>query len=189
MADANYGRLVQVVRVLLGAVLTINGLNWWIKLITPYPSISDGIARLPPGDVVAAMIHTGFMFHVVKALELVAGLGLLANRGVPLLLLAVLPVSVNVFMVDVFIVHRLRGITMGSGALLLNAFLMLAYLQHYRPMLVLRATPDRLGSAPSQPPILALMEKLRPLLAIFATALGLVMLGWLAVLVVQHFSA
>ena len=36
-----YARLVTVVRLIFGVQMTISGLNWWVKLIDPYPSLSD----------------------------------------------------------------------------------------------------------------------------------------------------
>jgi hypothetical protein len=183
MNTSSYGRLVTAVRLLLGTVLFVNGLNWWVKLITPYPSISDGVAWMPPGDFVAAMINTGIIFHLVKGLELLAGVALLLNRCVPLALVAVLSVTINVFIVDVFLGHRLRAYIMGSGALLMNVFLMLAYFERYRALLLVHATPD--VQLPATAPLLRVA---RPILAVAAAIIGTIMVGWVAVMIVQHFA-
>jgi putative oxidoreductase len=177
-----YDRLVTAVRLLLGAEFFINGLNWWVKLITPYPSISDA-GHLPKGDFVAAMIDTGILFHVVKTAELAAGIGLLGNWFVPLALVVVFPVTVNVFIVDAFLHHRLRAFIMGSGAMLMNSFLMLAYLGHYRSMLRLRGVVDELNiNAPGSS-----LRLTRSILSVLAVMVGTVMVAWVVIMIVQHF--
>jgi hypothetical protein len=178
-----YKHLVTAARLLLGAEFFINGLNWWVKLITPYPSMSDG-ALLPKGDLLGAMIDTGILFHLVKAVELAAGIALLGNWFVPLALVVVFPVTVNVFIVDVFLHHRLRGFIMGAGAMLINSFLMLSYLSRYRTMLVRRAVVDDL-SAGVDAPVLRLA---RSLLSVLAVLFGVVMVSWIAAMIVQHFA-
>jgi hypothetical protein len=179
-----YQRLVTAVRLLLGAEFFVNGLNWWVKLITPYPSISDGVDMLPKGDFVAAMINTGIVFHLVKAVEIVAGIALLGNWFVPLALVAVFPITVNVFIADVFLHHKLRSLIMGSGAMLMNSFLMLAYLGHYRSMLVGRGLVDVLGSPDGG----RLLHHTRSVLSVLSVLFGATMVGWVIVMIVQHFS-
>jgi hypothetical protein len=190
MSEGAYTRLVTLVRWLLGLDLIVNGLNWWVKLVTPYPSISDFADKPPPPDFIGAMIATGFVFHVVKATELVAGIALLANRCVPLALVALLPISVNVFLVDWFLAHRLRANVMGTGELLMNVALMLAYLEYYRPLLQARSSAagrtTRASVAFVDHGLTRLLVSLRPWLLLAAALLGAVMLAWVAVMIVQR---
>lgn len=177
-----HARLVAVVRLMMGTEFLLNGLNWWVKLIGPYPSISDFAHRAPPPDFVGAMIQTGVMFHIVKATELLAGIALLTNRFVPLMLVAAFPVTVPVFIVDVILIHHLRGFFMGTGALLMNTFLLFSYLHCYRPMLNPRAQPD--AGRPQDIPQLPV-----PLMLAYgwvATAFGAVILTWVAVMMFQY---
>jgi putative oxidoreductase len=180
-------RITPAVRILMGLIYTINGLNWWVKLITPYPSISDFAHMAPPPDVVGALIQTHVMFHMVKGLELLTGLALLSDTLVPLMLVAVVPVTLSAFIVDVFFIARLRGVVMGAGSLLLNGYLLLAYCDHYRAMLAWRgqvAPATDPATAPGLGPVVAaLSDALRPVLGPVALAAGLVMLGWLLALV------
>ncbi|MEO0033483.1 MAG: hypothetical protein RIS94_3241, partial [Pseudomonadota bacterium] len=89
-------RLLNVVRLLLGTVYLVNGTNWFFKIITPYPSMSDYAHYLPPADVVGAMIEQGVLFHAAKAMEVLAGVLLLSNRLVPLALVVSMSVTVPV---------------------------------------------------------------------------------------------
>lgn len=200
-AERRYLALVTVVRVLMGMDFLVNGLNWWVKLIDAYPSISDYSHRSPPADLVGAMIQTGVMFHVVKATELLGGVALLANRFVPLMLVVVFPVTVPVFIVDVVLIHHVRGFIMGAGALLMNLFLILSYLGCYRPMLRSRASPDwpsadgsgvRERHEPARGPWAAraaLAYRIAmPVLGAVAAAVGCVMVGWVAAMTAEHFA-
>jgi hypothetical protein len=189
--------LVVIVRVLMGADFLVNGLNWWVKLIDAYPSISDYAHRAPPADLVGAMIQTGVMFHLVKATELLAGVALLTNRFVPLMLVVVFPVTVPVFIVDVVLIHHLRGFIMGAGAFLMNVFLMLSYLGCYRPMLRSRASADwppapgsGLGTRGGVDVGHAAVVYRIPIamLGVVAAAFGAIMVGWVATMIAEHFA-
>jgi len=186
-------RLVTFVRLLMGVIYVINGVNWWFKLITPYPSLSDFATMAPPPDVVGAMIENGVMFHMVKALELLTGIALLTNFMVPLVLVAVLPVTISVFIVDVFFIAHLRGFVMGAGSLVLNVYLLLAYLEHYRGMLAIRGRTTGVPDAPGDGGnatdlVVTLARPVMPLIAALAVVLGLVMLGWLLVMIAQYIA-
>ena len=139
-----YQKLVAAVRLLLGAAYLVGGGNWFFKVIDPYPSISDYLNAPPPDDIVGALIRTGILFHMVKLVELVAGLSLLSNRFVALALVISAPVTVVVFVVDVFVSGHTRAVFMGTGSFAMHGFLLLAYLNTYRPLLAARPVPDRL---------------------------------------------
>lgn len=191
-------RFLTAARLLMGAVYTLNGFNWWVKIITPYPSISDFLHAPPPPDVVGALINTHIMFHMVKALEMLTGLCLLANVLAPLMLVAVMPVTLSVFLVDVFFIARLRGIIMGLGSLLLNITLLMAYAGHYRAMLAVRGrmlptTPaeieERVASEPDLGSLLIrLVTPLLPALSLLAVGFGVVMMGWMIVMIGQYIA-
>jgi hypothetical protein len=193
-----YLKLVRIVQILLGADYLINGLNWWVKLIDDYPSIADFIDKPPREGLVGSMIKTGFMFHIVKAIEIAGGLAFLSNRFVPVMLVTSYSVSVNVFLVDVFMSTHLRAFIMGSGAMLMHTFLLLAYFRYYEPMLVLHAQPDthfeENKSVGRDRPVmlnrqgLALARIVMPVLGALSVMVGSIMVIWLTVMIVQHFS-
>lgn len=187
-------KLIPWVRIMLGLVYAINGLNWFFKIITPYPSMSDFVDYMPPPDIVGAMIEQGVMFHAAKAVELVAGVLLLANRWVPLALVLSMPVTVSVFMVDVFRPElRLRSTLMGTGSLVMNTALLLAYYHQMRAVMNWRArgsldparmadaTPDGVAAATG-----GLAQLLvRPLL-VAGALLGTAQVVWLGAMIAEH---
>lgn len=186
--------LITYIRILLGLVYLINGTNWFFKIITPYPSISDFVHYMPPPDIVGAMIEQGLLFHLAKAMEVVTGIALLANRFVPLALVLAMPVTVTVFIVDVFKPEfRLRAFLMGSGSLVMNITLLLAYYHHYRAMLSWRADaasdPSMSHPADGGPvadALGAIGRLLLPVLLILCAALGTIMVGWLLLMIAQY---
>ncbi|WEK46464.1 MAG: DoxX family membrane protein [Candidatus Andeanibacterium colombiense] len=190
------GFALPTIRILLGAVCFVNGFNWFFKIITPYPSMSDFVHFLPPPDIVGALIENGILFHLVKAVELVAGVALLANRFVPLGLVVSMSVTVIVFIVDVFKPEfRLRAFLMGSGTLAMTLVMLIAYLDHYRPMLAVKAKPNPDPAKPRQadggefPTVVGgLLKPIFLPLAMLSMLVGLVQVGWLGVMVGQYIA-
>jgi hypothetical protein len=151
-----YEKSVLVVRWLLGIQYLLSGLNWWYKIL-PFPSLHDPAGMPMKQAVVGAMIATGWMFYLAKVVELTAGLSLLFNRYVPLMLVASMSVAVLTFLLDAMnyqpIVGWIAGtvssraafacfldmIFFGGAVLSMQIYLMIAYLHHYKPMLVAKA--------------------------------------------------
>ena len=187
-------KLLTYVRLLLGMVYVLNGFNWFFKIITPYPSMSDFVDYLPPPDIVGALIENGILFHMAKGVELLTGIMLLANRGVPLALVLAMTVTVPVFVVDVFKPEfRLRAFLMGTGSLTMNTALLVAFYHHYRPMLAWRA---QASARPAEEPtakadglaqgVGALGQMVLPVLLVPSVLIGTVIVGWLWVMVAQY---
>lgn len=187
-------RLIFLVRILLGVVYVINGTNWFFKIITPYPSISDFINYMPPTDIVGALIEQGVLFHLAKAIELITGIALLTNRFVPLSLIVAMTVTVPVFIVDVFKpAWKLRAFLMGSGALTMNVTLLIAYYHHYRPMMAWRANAS---DDPTRAPVPesdvaadvvgSIGRHALPVLVAISAVVGTVMVIWLLVMIGQY---
>jgi hypothetical protein len=172
--------LPHAARLLFGIEFLLNGLNWWWKIL-PFPSMSDPLINQGP-PFVQAMIKTGYMFDGIKIIEVVAGSLLLVNRYVPLALVVAFPVSVGAWSVDFFLIPgSLRAQVMGWSVLLLNTYLLLAYLPYFKTMLVARAplveSPRPTSGAP--------LHWSTVVVGLVAVTFGLVACGWLFVLAKQ----
>jgi hypothetical protein len=127
---------VWFVRLIYAAWMIPAGLNHFIRL---YP---QPIANQPMIiEVLTALLDSG-LFTLVKAVELVAGLAVLFGFRLPLMLLAVLPVSFTVWYWDT----ELQGCWTGSAVygwsvLTCNLVLCLAYWESYRAMFARDAVP------------------------------------------------
>lgn len=199
-ADGWYGRSVTAVRLVLAVSYLLNGINWWVKIL-PFPNMFDNPHAPQKAEVVRAMIETGWMFGMAKSVELVTGLALLLNLWAPLMLVASLPVAVLTFLMDAMIFDAVWGwlhatvsfhvmfanvldmIFFGGVVLVMQGYLMFAYLDHYRPMLARHGAVARPWAADS-----ASSPVLQPLFgafAIVALGLGVVATVWLLGMVRQ----
>lgn len=107
--------LVLIVRILLGLVFFVFGLNKFYPFIPSGP-LPAGVA----GQFMEAMISTKYMM-IVGAFEVVGGLLLLINRYVPLALCLLAPVIVNVLIVGILMTHM----ALGSGLVVAILWLIL----------------------------------------------------------------
>jgi hypothetical protein len=82
-------------------------------------------------DLLNAMAESGFLWREIGVVNIVAGMALLANKQVPLALLALAPIALNIFLHHAFRLD-LSGLTIGVPVLALNAILLFVYRSSYR---------------------------------------------------------
>jgi len=187
-------RLVLWVRILLGLQYVMSGLNWWYKIF-PFPSLSDGLNFPQKHAVITAIIQTGWMFDLSKAIELATGLALLANVFVPLMLVVSFTIALVTFAVDAWIFPTiglwLAGQTafanvvakvldlifFGGCVLAMQAYLMFALFHYYRPMLVAR--PKLEPDLPLPATVIRLDHPAMLTLGFVALLLGILSDGWM----------
>jgi hypothetical protein len=124
----HYG--THAARLLLGFVFFVFGLIGLFNLIPPPES------GVPEGAMAfgAALMHTGYMFPLIKSTEVVGGALLLSNRYVPLALILLAPVVVNIFLFHLFLTPGEIG--MASFIVLLEGGLAFAHRANYRGLLL-----------------------------------------------------
>ena len=101
-------KIPTVARVLLGLIFAVFGLNGFLHFI-PTPPMSG-----PAGAFGSAMFATGYLFQLLKSVEVIAGFLLLSNRFVPLALALLAPVVVNIVAFHTFLAP-LRSLTKTSS--------------------------------------------------------------------------
>lgn len=121
--------LTTAMRIFLGLFLIVNGLNFWLHFLP---------LDRPPSDLanqlMDALITTG-LIEMVKFVEMVAGLALLANRWVPLAMLVMTPLSVIIVWLDFVLIASPQTIIYGTLLMIPQAWLMLSLLHAYVPMM------------------------------------------------------
>lgn len=124
---------VWFVRLLFAAWMIPAGLNHFVPLF-PQPMGSQPLSM----ELIVALLDSR-LFDLVKAAELIAGVGVLFGFYTPLVLLICLPVSFGVFYWDAPLEGwGSRAATFGYATLLCNVLLCLAYFKYYRPMFAVR---------------------------------------------------
>lgn len=119
-------------RIVLGLVFFVFGLNGFLQFLAAPP--------LPPQAhaFAAALGATGYMFPLVKGIEVISGALLLTNRHVPLALTLLAPIIVNIALF-----HTVLAPSIPMTALILSAeiFLAWSYRGAFAPMLARRVAP------------------------------------------------
>jgi putative oxidoreductase len=124
---------IVIVRVMLGLIFVVFGLNGFLLFITPPEHTATG------GAFINLLVATGFMY-VEKSLEIIGGATLLSNNYVPLGLSILAPIVVSIFLFHLL----MERYTLVVGVILffLWAFLAWAY-RHYFAGLFVRRTETK----------------------------------------------
>lgn len=131
-------KLPAIARILLGAMFFVFGLNGFLGFL-PMPPLPG-----EAGAFLGALVTAKFL-PVVKAIEVVAGLALLAGRFVPLALVLLAPIVVSIVLFHAVLAPE--GMAMPLLVVALEAYLAWAYRDAFRGVLDARARPH----APATP--------------------------------------
>lgn len=113
-----------------GGWFVFHGLNYFIEF-WPQPKGSSVLMR----EVIMGLIHSG-LFDIIKGIEVVTGLMLLANRMVPIAAILAFPVSFSIAFLNVIAVHDAYGYGVAAVVMLLNGLIVLGHLDKFLPLLV-----------------------------------------------------
>ena len=79
-------------RLLLGLIFFVFGLNGFLNFLPAPPLEGKGL------DFIMALVNTGYMFPLIKGIEVLAGILLLAGIAVPFALVLLAPIAVNILL-------------------------------------------------------------------------------------------
>lgn len=105
----------KVARYLLGCILLMFGLNYFL-LFLPYPEMSIGAELF-----LRALNNTGYMFIMIKCIEITVAILFLLNRFVPLAIVLIAPGIVNIVLFHLILDHRglpMAGLLAGCWVIL-----------------------------------------------------------------------
>ena len=125
------------VRILLGLLFTITGLNGFFRFL-PMPPMEGAAATVMGGFATAR-----YMFPLIFGTQAVGGVLLLAGRFVPLALALLAPVLVNIFL---FHLALTPPAPVAFFILAAELYLAWSYRDAFRPMLNLNAKPTTSAS-------------------------------------------
>jgi uncharacterized membrane protein YphA (DoxX/SURF4 family) len=124
-------------RVLLGLIFFVFGLNGFLQFIPQPPAPDKAMGFL------GALAATGYMFPLIKSVEVIGGVMLLSNRFVPLALAIVAPNVVNIVLFHSVLAPG--GLPVALFVLGLELFTAWSYRAAYAPMLHARTAPTVSG--------------------------------------------
>ncbi|PQA87636.1 hypothetical protein CW354_11205 [Marinicaulis flavus] len=124
------------VRYFFGGFNLMSGLNYYVRF-WPWPTLPPS----PSATYIDVTITLG-LFDVAKIIEMIAGLMLICNIGVPIALILLFPVTVTVFILNAF--HSPLPHIMASGTrnMIFHLILFAAYSGYFLPLLKIRANPS-----------------------------------------------
>lgn len=131
-------KLPAIARILLGTVFFVFGLNGFLQFL-PMPPMPEAA-----GAFLGALVGAKFL-PVVKAIEVVAGLMLLAGRFVPLALLLLAPIAVSIVLFHGVLAPE--GMAMPIVIVALELYLAWSYRDAFRGVLDPRAQPHAPATA------------------------------------------
>lgn len=133
-------RIPLVVRLVLGSVFFVFGLNGFLDFL-PHPPMSEGAAQFA-----GALAATGYMFPLIKGIEVAAAVMLLSGRLVPLALTLLAPIIVNIALFHLVLQPGLPMVLLLLGS---EIYLAYAYRGAFSGVLNLHAQPTHVQERPS----------------------------------------
>lgn len=122
-------------RIILGLIYLLFGLNFFFPFLGTPPQV-DG----PAESFTTGLFMSGYFFPLLKGLEVILGLALLARVFVPLALVLLMPISVNILLFHVFLTdNAILSIVMVA----LQLYLAWAYRDYYKPLFQQRAVAHK----------------------------------------------
>jgi uncharacterized membrane protein YphA (DoxX/SURF4 family) len=131
MSTTRTHRLPTAVRLFLGLVFTVFGLNFFFNFL-PTPPPAPGAAAFA-----GALFSSGYLFPLLKSVEVVAGVLLLAGLFVPLTLAVLAPIVINIVGFHLFLAPA--GLPLALAVLAAEIYLAWSYRAFYAPMLRARS--------------------------------------------------
>ncbi len=120
----------KVIRILLGLLLLVGGLNKFVPVL-PDPGHNEAGAAF-----LGALAATGYMFPIIGLVEIFSGAAFVAGRFVALAAVLLAPIAVNIVMFHVALDPSGTGPGLFVGAA--NIYLLAVSLPKYQDMLMPR---------------------------------------------------
>ena len=117
----------MIARILLGLIFFVFGLNGFLNFL-PTPPMPEAA-----GSFAGALAATGYMFPLIKLIEVIVGILLLANKFVPLALLLLAPITVNILLFHAVLAPA--GLPLPIVILVLHLYLARVHSAAYKPIL------------------------------------------------------
>jgi uncharacterized membrane protein YphA (DoxX/SURF4 family) len=112
-----------IARVLLGLMFMFASVVYFLDLV-PQPEVTGALKTFNEGLGAAV-----YLMPLVKTIEFLCALAFVTGRFVALAAVVLLPITVNIMLVNVYLAPE--GMFLGIAVFILNVFLLFAYRQKY----------------------------------------------------------
>ncbi|MCL9805853.1 DoxX family protein [Flavobacterium amniphilum] len=116
--------LTIIIRVLLGALFIWASLAFFLKLAPETEAVGEFKAFK------AGIVASHYIMPLAKGIELLCGVAFIAGKYVPLANLVVLPVTVNILLINLMMTPE--NLAIGLFVLFANLFLIYSYWNRYK---------------------------------------------------------
>jgi uncharacterized membrane protein YphA (DoxX/SURF4 family) len=125
--------ITTVIRILLGLMFTVFGLNGFLHFIPMQPMPQRAI------DFFGALAATGYMIRLIFFGQLIGGVLLLTGVAVPLGLVVLAPIVVNILFFHLFLAPG--GLAIAFAVVAMEVFLAWRYQEAFAPLFSSSAPP------------------------------------------------
>lgn len=113
-----------IVRVLIGALLLYASISFFLKLM-PEPVTNGDFKAFQLG-----LVASTYLMPLAKAIELLCGLSYVSGKYVTLANILILPITINILLINYFLVPE--GLPIAIAMFLGNLFLIYRYWNNYK---------------------------------------------------------
>ena len=113
-----------IVRVLIGALLLYASICFFLKLM-PEPVTNGDFKAFQLG-----LVASTYLMPLAKSIELLCGLSYVSGKYVTLANIIILPITINILLINYFLVPE--GLPIAIGMFLGNLFLIYRYWNNYK---------------------------------------------------------
>jgi putative oxidoreductase len=124
---------VLAARIVLGLIFFVFGLNYFLHFI-PNNAQPEGRAAAFLGG----LFQSGYLFPLLKVIEVIAGGLLLAGYFIPLILIILMPITVNIVLFHSFLEPGIMPISISCLILVSQIWLAWNYKEYYKQLFILR---------------------------------------------------
>ena len=113
-----------IIRILIGLLLLFASISYFFHLM-PEPETTGNFKAFNVG-----LVATTYIMPLAKGVELLCGLAFVSNRFVTLSNILILPITINILFINIFLAPE--GIPIAGALFLGNLFLIYRYWDNYK---------------------------------------------------------
>ena len=126
---------VLIARIILGLIFFVFGLNFFLNFIPAQPAPTGNA-----GAFMGGLFQSGYLFPFIKVTEVVCGALLLFGRYIPLILIVLMPISINIFLFHTILLPGAAPVTISLLIIISQLYLAWCYRNYYKQLFVAKAT-------------------------------------------------